>query len=49
MSGASDATTPQSVYEVARAVGFRNAETLRHHFRTQFHTTPTAYRRRFAR
>ena len=42
-------TTPDSVFEVARAVGFGNAQTLRHHFRARFHTTPLAYRGRFAR
>jgi AraC family transcriptional activator FtrA len=42
-------TTTHSIDRVAGAVGFRNAETLRHHFRTQFRTTPMAYRRRFAR
>lgn len=36
-----------SIEDVARAVGFDTALTLRHHFRRAFGTTPTAYRRRF--
>jgi len=40
-------TTKRSVDEVAEAVGFESTETLRHHFRTQLRTTPTAYRKRF--
>jgi AraC family transcriptional regulator, transcriptional activator FtrA len=34
---------------VAAACGFDSAMTLRHHFRRAFATTPTAYRRRFAK
>jgi AraC family transcriptional activator FtrA len=41
-------TTAHSIDQIAGAVGFRSAETLRHHFRTQIRTTPVAYRRRFA-
>jgi AraC family transcriptional activator FtrA len=41
-------STRQSIDRVAEAVGFETAETLRHHFRKEFRTTPTAYRRRFA-
>ncbi len=37
-----------SVEQVARAVGFGAAVTLRHHFRRHLRTTPTAYRARFA-
>jgi len=40
-------TTHDSIDEVAAAVGFDTAETLRHHFRRIFGTTPTSYRRRF--
>jgi len=40
--------THDSIDEVATAVGFETAETLRHHFRNHFRTTPTAYRRRFS-
>ncbi|AXV06346.1 Transcriptional regulator, AraC family [Euzebya pacifica] len=36
-----------SVEQVARSVGFGAAVTLRHHFRRQLGTTPTAYRSRF--
>ncbi|WP_108665763.1 helix-turn-helix domain-containing protein [Euzebya rosea] len=36
-----------SVEQVARAVGFGAAVTLRHHFRRHLRTTPTAYRARF--
>jgi len=39
--------TRESIDSVAAAVGFETAETLRHHFRKQFKTTPTAYRKRF--
>jgi AraC family transcriptional activator FtrA len=42
-------TTAESIDEVAETAGFDTAETLRHHFRRVFGTTPTAYRRRFAR
>ena len=41
-------TTDDSIDEVARDVGFETVETLRHHFRRAFGTTPTSYRRRFA-
>lgn len=41
-------TTRESIDEVARAAGFETVETLRHHFRRAFGTTPTSYRRRFA-
>jgi AraC family transcriptional activator FtrA len=41
-------TTNQSVDEIARAVGFGTAETLRHHFRRRFHVSPTSHRRRFS-
>lgn len=37
-----------SIEQIARAVGFGAAVTLRHHFRRQLRTTPTAYRARFA-
>jgi AraC family transcriptional activator FtrA len=40
-------STKQSIDRVAEATGFETAETLRHHFRKEFGTTPTAYRRRF--
>ena len=42
-------TTADSIDEVAEAVGFGSAATLRHHFTRQVQTTPTAYRRRFSR
>jgi transcriptional regulator GlxA family with amidase domain len=41
-------TTHDVIDEVAEAAGFETAETLRHHFRRAFGTTPTAYRRRFS-
>jgi AraC family transcriptional regulator, transcriptional activator FtrA len=41
-------TTSDSIDEVAEAAGFDTAETLRHHFRRAFGTTPTAYRARFS-
>jgi transcriptional regulator GlxA family with amidase domain len=41
-------TTDDSIDEVAEAVGFDTAETLRHHFRRMFGTSPTAYRKRFS-
>jgi len=41
-------TTRDSIDEVAEAAGFDTAETLRHHFRRVFGTTPTAYRNRFS-
>lgn len=40
-------TTDDSIDAVAAAAGFDTAETLRHHFRRAFGTTPTAYRARF--
>lgn len=40
-------TTGDSIDDVAEASGFDTAETLRHHFRRAFGTTPTAYRARF--
>lgn len=41
-------TTNESVDEIAGAVGFQTAATLRMHFRRALRTTPTAYRRRFS-
>ena len=41
-------TTNQSIDEVAEAVGFGSAATLRQHFGRVRSTTPTAYRRRFS-
>lgn len=41
--------THEGIDEVAAACGFDSAMTLRHHFRRAFRTTPTAYRRRFAK
>jgi transcriptional regulator GlxA family with amidase domain len=41
-------TTDDGIDAVARAVGFENGMTLRHHFRRAYGTTPTAYRRRFS-
>ncbi len=41
-------TTRDAVDRVAENAGFETAETLRHHFRRAFGTTPTAYRKRFA-
>jgi transcriptional regulator GlxA family with amidase domain len=41
-------TTRDSIDEGAEAAGFDTAETLRHHFRRAFGTTPTAYRSRFS-
>jgi AraC family transcriptional regulator, transcriptional activator FtrA len=35
------------IEEIATAVGFRSAATLRHHFRRQMKVSPSAYRRRF--
>jgi AraC family transcriptional activator FtrA len=40
-------TTEESIDEIAQAVGMQTAETLRHHFRQRFQTSPTTYRRRF--
>jgi AraC family transcriptional regulator, transcriptional activator FtrA len=41
-------TTTQAIDRIAESVGFDTAETLRHHFRRHFGTTPTQYRRRFS-
>lgn len=41
-------TTKGSIDEIAEAVGFGTATTLRQHFQRAFGTTPTAYRRRFS-
>src|SRR5499427_10200498 len=41
-------TTRDAIDRIAEAVGFETAQTLRHHFRRAFGTTPTAYRKRFA-
>jgi AraC family transcriptional activator FtrA len=41
-------TTNDSIDAVAEGVGFETAETLRHHFRKHYKTTPTAYRRQFS-
>jgi AraC family transcriptional regulator, transcriptional activator FtrA len=41
-------TTPQGIEEVAAAVGFGTAQTLRLHFRRLVRTSPTAYRHRFS-
>ena len=40
-------SSPRSIEEVAEAVGFGTAQTLRLHFRRVLGTSPTAYRRRF--
>jgi AraC family transcriptional regulator, transcriptional activator FtrA len=37
-------TTELSIEQVATAVGFGSADTLRHHFRTQLDTSPARYR-----
>jgi AraC family transcriptional activator FtrA len=42
-------TTHDAIDDVAAACGFDSAMTLRHHFRHAFRTTPTAYRRQFAK
>lgn len=42
-------TSRESVDRVAEAVGLQTAATLRHHFSRVLRTSPTAYRRRFAR
>jgi AraC family transcriptional activator FtrA len=42
-------TTDQPIEQVAVATGFGNAAALRAHFARRLQTTPTAYRRRFAR
>ncbi|MFC6633178.1 transcriptional regulator FtrA [Microbulbifer taiwanensis] len=38
----------QPIDRIAAESGFGSAENLRHHFREQLHTSPAAYRRRFA-
>jgi AraC family transcriptional activator FtrA len=40
-------TTDQSIDRIAEAVGMHTAETLRHHFRRRFQTSPATYRKRF--
>src|SRR5262249_49690975 len=40
--------TKASIDEVAEAVGWQTAATLRQHFLSRLGTTPTAYRKRFA-
>jgi len=40
-------TTSESIEWIAQVTGFRTAETLRHHFRREYRTTPTGYRQRF--
>ena len=40
-------TTDESIDSIAGSVGMTTAATLRHHFRTAFRTSPTAYRKRF--
>ena len=42
-------TTDLTVEEVATRSGFGAVETLRHHFRRVVGTTPSGYRRAFAR
>lgn len=42
-------TTAHSIDDVAMAVGFGSAATLRHHFHERLGTSPAAYRARFAR
>jgi AraC family transcriptional activator FtrA len=41
-------TTSDTIDQVAQAVGFETAVTLRQHFRRVLRTTPTAYRHRFS-
>ena len=41
-------TTNESIDEVAEAVGWQTAATLRQHFTRHLRTSPTAYRRRFS-
>jgi AraC family transcriptional regulator, transcriptional activator FtrA len=41
-------TTDDSIDRIAEEVGLQTSPTLRHHFRRIFHTSPAAYRRRFA-
>jgi len=40
--------TNESIDEIAEAVGWQTATTLRQHFSQQLRTSPTAYRRRFS-
>lgn len=40
-------STSDDIGRIARETGFVTAETLRHHFRRAFGTSPTSYRRRF--
>jgi len=40
-------TTNDAIDRVAEDAGFDTPETLRHHFRRAYGTTPTDYRRRF--
>lgn len=42
-------TSAEPIERLAQAVGLQTAATLRHHFSRLLHTSPTAYRRRFAR
>lgn len=42
-------TSREPIDRVAEAVGLQTAATLRHHFARALRTSPTAYRRRFAR
>ena len=41
-------TTLLSIEQIAAAVGFGSADTLRHQFRSRFHTSPARYRLSFA-
>ena len=41
-------STSRSIDEIAEAVGMGNAMTLRHHFRRELKTSPSAYRARFS-
>jgi AraC family transcriptional regulator, transcriptional activator FtrA len=41
-------TTSHAIDRIAETVGFDTPEALRHHFRRQFGTTPTQYRKRFS-
>lgn len=41
-------TTNKPVDHIAEAVGMQTAESLRHHFRRVLHTSPVAYRKKFA-
>ncbi|GAA0365383.1 hypothetical protein GCM10009530_13930 [Microbispora corallina] len=42
-------TTAVPVEQVAATVGFETPVTFRHHFTRAMHTSPSAYRRTFAR